>query len=285
LTSDDGQQWEHDIADVVNGGDDDRLLRGVCVGDSSGDAIVVAVGGSGQGRVLRSADGGAAWSSVVDDRGWIGACAFGVVDDTPQFVFVGSARSDRSLDGGQTLVDHANHFDGSSWHMRDVVFVAAGALGDGRARFVAVGDRGISQSFDGVSWSNPVGPSGLFRVAVGAGRLVAVGGGVLATSTDATTWTTQPGGVTGGGNDIHYADGRFLVVGEGYRLTSTDGLAWSRASQLALGRVTAGVIDGVTVWLGANWPDARFRSLDGVDWTPAGRDNGNAIDDLVFVPR
>jgi hypothetical protein len=264
------------VQDQAGGGDDDRLLRGACTGEAGGATVVLAVGGSQAGRVLRSVDGGVTWTAVVDQRGWIGACAFGVVGGASRVVFVGSARSTVSLDGGRTLRDHRDQVTPlGNWQMRDVLF-------DGDAgRFVAVGDTGVSTSADGITWTAPAAPRDLFHVARGNGRLVAVGPSVVATSTDAARWTTRRDGGVG---DVVFADGRFLVVGEGFRLTSTDGASWARATQQAMQRVGAGLVGGTVVWVGASFPDARFVSTDGTTWTATARDGGNAIDDFVFVP-
>jgi hypothetical protein len=284
LWSREGVTWQGDVEDVAHGGDDDRLLRGACVGaDTDGAQVLLAVGGSSQGRVLRSTDGGDTWTSYSDDRGYLGACAFGVVSGVGVFVVVGSARSDRSVDGGRTLVDHATHYDQGSWHMRDVIFVP-GLGSDSTAFFLAVGDRGITTSVDGVHWTTPVGPTGLFRVALGHGRLVAVGHNAWATSADGTTWTTDVASAPSGGNDVAFADGRFMVVGSGFRSSSVDGLSWTRSEQPSLDHLVAGTVDGVVVWLGTRWPDVRLRSTDAETWTQVARDDGNALEDLVFLP-
>jgi hypothetical protein len=271
LTSADGLVWSNDVAEVDNGGDDDRLLRGACVGVVDGQTTVLAVGGSALGVVRRSIDGGASWTVVDDELGWIGACAF---NDDGVAVFVGSARSARSLDGGLTLVDHDTHFgEGGSWEMRDVIAVDSG--------FVAVGDLGASISSDGVAWTEPAGPAGLSRVASGNGILVAVGSGQLAHSPDGVTWTTLDAGGTV--NDVVFAEGRFLIVGEGFTLSTVDGTAPQRQSAPAMGVVTVGVVDGQTVYVGSGWPDARSRSTDGITWSAVARDDRNAIADLVFL--
>ena len=268
LTSVDGRVWDNDIEDAANGGDDDNLFRGVCAGVVDGVTVVLAVGGSVQGRVARSIDGGASWTQIVDDDGWIGGCAF----HDSVFVFVGSARSARSLDGGLTLVDQATHFlANGNWEMRDVEVV------DGV--FVAVGDTGVSTSIDGVTWPDPSGPVDVFRIAAGNGVAVVVGAGKHATSSDLVVWDE----VADGANDLVFAEGQFLLVGEGFRLTSTDGATFLRANQPAMGRVSFGVVDGVPTWLGANFSDVRRLSTDGENWTDVANDGGNAIDDIVFV--
>ncbi len=268
LTSADGSAWGNDVAVVEGGGDDDNLLRGVC----AHDGVVLAVGGSGHGVVRRSIDGGESWTTTVNDaRGWIGACAF---NHDGVAVFVGSARSSRSVDGGVTLIDHENRFyAGGNWQMRDVIVVDD--------TFVAVGDLGVSNSVDGINWTDPAGPRNLSRAAHGNGHTVVVGGALHAHSTDLTTWTeTAHGGV----GDIVFADGGFLIVGEGFDLSSVDGVEFVQHAQPAMSRVAVGVVDGASVYVGINYPDVRRTSSDGRTWSEPIRDDKNAIDDLLFVP-
>jgi hypothetical protein len=273
LTSEDGRAWTNDVEDAAAGGDDDDLLRGSCAGTLNGARIVLAVGGSAQGRVMRSVDGGERWTEIVDDEGWIGACAF----DGSTFVFVGSARSARSLDGGLTLVDRETHFlePGGSWEMRDVIFV------DELGRFVAAGDLGVSTSDDGVVWTDPTGPQNLFRVAHGNGVVVVMGPSVRASSSDLLAFNDQ---ATASINDIVFAEGRFLIVGEGFRQTSANGVDWVQENQPAMARVVFGVVDGAPVYVGAQFSDRRRLSSDGISWEDVANDDGNAIDDLVFIP-
>lgn len=276
LTSGDGEGWENDVEDVAQGGDDDRLLRGVCAGSVGGETVVLAVGGSARGRVLRSVDGGVTWTLAVDDdRGWIGACA---IDDEGVVIFVGSARSARSLDGGRTLVDHAvQFFPAGGWQMRDATI-------DG-GRFVAVGDLGVSTSDEGVTWSAPAGPRGLARIArgdvFGVTRFVMIGFGVRATSSDLVAFSEAP---LRNGGDVVFFDDRFLIVADGAQQVSTDGVAFTDAARPALSRVAAGVVNGRTRLVGANFPDVRRVSDDGgATWRDVAREGENAIDDLVFV--
>ncbi len=285
LTSTDGRAWDNDVEDVAGGGDDDQLLRGACTGVVDGVTVVLAVGGSAAGRVLRSVDGGLSWTAIVDDDGWIGACAF----SGHEFVFVGSARSARSVDGGLSLVDRGVHFEkGGNWEMRDVAFVAQP---DGDGQFIAVGDLGVSTSSDGVAWTAPAGPQNLFRLTSSAdGETVVVVGPSLRASSPSTNlvdWNEQAGsgfGDVGFARALNGGQGLFLVVGEGFGETSPDGVTWTRQAQPAMARLVVGVVDGVETVVGANYADVRRLSTDGVTWQDVANDGGNAIDDLVFVP-
>ena len=278
LVSAAGETWQHDVAEVDDGGDDDRLFRGVCAGVVQGQRVLLAVGGSARGRVLRSVDDGVSWSLAVDDdRGWIGACA---IDDAGVAVFVGSGRSDRSLDGGRTLIDPGTQRGAQgNWQLRDVV--VAGDV------FVAVGDAGVSTSVDGVVWSEPRGPRGLSRVAVGVFggtmRAVAVGASVRATSADLSSWSESP---IDGGRDVVCDGARFVVVGIGLRQVSTDGVSFAVSGGPAIERLAVGVVDGRPRFVGVRYPDRRQISDDAEIWTDvaAGGASGNALVDVVFVP-
>lgn len=278
LVSATGETWQHEVAEVDDGGDDDRLFRGVCAGVVQGQRVLLAVGGSARGRILRSVDDGVSWSLAVDDdRGWIGACA---IDDAGVAVFVGSGRSDRSLDGGRTLIDPGTQRGvQGNWQLRDVV--VAGDV------FVAVGDAGVSTSVDGVVWSEPRGPRGLSRVAVGVFggtmRVVAVGASVRATSADLTSWSEA---AIVDGRDVVCDGARFVVVGIGLRQVSTDGVSFAVSSGDALERLAVGVVDGRSRFVGVRYPDRRQISDDAEIWTDvaAGVASGNALVDVVFVP-
>ena len=172
-----------------------------------------------------------------------------------------------------SLVDHASHFlEGGNWEMRDVI-VSSGV-------FVAVGDLGVASSDDGVTWTAPVGPRDLFRVASTGSVLVAVGLNKHARSTDLTTWTEV---AVGGIGDVVFADDRFLIVGEGFGLTSSDGLNFVEHAQPAISRVAVGVVGGTSLYVGFNYPDVRRTSRDGRTWSEPARDDKNAIDDVIFV--
>jgi len=45
-----------------------------------------------------------------------------------------------------------------------------------------------------------------------------------------------------------------------------------------------GVVNGRTRYVGSTFPDQRRISDDGETWRDVARDDGNAIDDLIFVP-
>jgi hypothetical protein len=51
-----------------------------------------------------------------------------------------------------------------------------------------------------------------------------------------------------------------------------------------MSRVAFGLVNGQPRYVGANFPDQRRVSSDGVTWTDTARDDQNAIDDFVFVP-
>ena len=206
--------------------------------------------------------------------GWIGACAFGHDEAGAVVVaFGGSARSAASIDGGLTFSTVGRQFvGGAGWGTRDLEFI-----GD---RFVAAGDLGVSTSGDGVTWTVPAGPGRLSHLTHGNGLTVVISGGIQASSADFVNWTQS----SGGGGDVIFAEGRFLIVGDGFRQTSTDGVTWTRAGQPPMSRVKFGVVNGQPRYVGANFPDQRRTSSDGITWTDTARDNGNAIDDLIFVP-
>ena len=262
-------RWDNDVEDGAGGGDDDNLLRGVC----AGDGVIIAVGGAGNGRALRSIDGGATWTVSELGSGWLGGCAFGVVGDDRVFAAIGSGRAIRSVDGGLTWIDPEAHREGGrNWEMRDVAFL--------HGRFVAVGDTGTSTSVDGTGFSAPTGPPNLFRVAAGNGVWVAVGSGLRARSVDGITWTDEPTG----GRDVAFAGDHFVMAGAGQLFFSPDGQEWESRGGPTFERLVAGEVLGQTVYIGTLWPDARRRSTDGTNWDEVARDGGNAIDDLVFVP-
>jgi hypothetical protein len=105
----------------------------------------------------------------------------------------------------------------------------------GAGRFVAVGNRLVAASEDGISWDVAAVEAEFAGVTFGAGRFVAVGRNAAGFSTDGLTWSVSslstpgiPGEIEFWMEDVLYADCRFFTVGgpDGWCGTSPDGVTW-----------------------------------------------------------
>ncbi len=139
---------------------------------------------------------------------------------------------------------------------------------------VAVGDRGVWTSIDGIAWSRVFDGGSMSSVTVGGPGLVAVGDGGVWTSIDGIAWSRVFGGasmssVTVGGPGL-------VAVGDGGVWTSVDGIAWSQVphdaavfggeGSLEMVSVTAGgpglVAVGQVEGFAVVWT-----SVDGITWS------------------
>jgi len=147
---------------------------------------------------------------------------------------------------------------------------------------VAVGNNGITYSYDGIVWSSPNGTpiGGIGHGVAWNGALwVAVGGnGIssssIATSPDGINWTDVSSGLSAG-NGVAWNGSLWVAVGQGSSsiVTSPDGINWTNASS------SVSIVNGIA-WNGSLWvavgsgtPDILY-SYDGFNWTGAGAQLG-----------
>jgi len=100
-------------------------------------------------------------------------------------------------------------------------------------QFVALGQRAIMTSPDGITWRNPgASLSGTFYdIATNGNIFVAVGDkGGLATSPDLKTWTSQTSPTSGRIYGVYWFNNQFFATGDGLVYTSAMGSAWSTQS-------------------------------------------------------
>lgn len=243
----DGTEWVHEQFDVVGGGDDNDLLRGV----THAEGRFIAVGGSSIGRFMWTTDG-SEWGEDIDQDGWLGGVAYG----DGVYVAVGGngrrAVSENGEDWETVATDYSHAF-------------RAAAFGGGV--FVAVGDSGRRmRSADGRSWTHGVtGGSNLSSVAYGNGYFVAVGfSGRRVRSADGITWDHDVSG--GESRRVIFAEGEFLAVGGTTAYTSSDGAEWTTHT---LNRPLELIAYADGIYVGANWSPSGttlLRSVDGLEW-------------------
>lgn len=264
-TLDLGETWPYEQLGLE--GDPEQLLRAVTVGESR----VVAVGGLDFGRSAAS-DDGVSWEVAEDALPVLQDVVYG----NGTFVAVGvDGRRARSTDGlvwEEVPVDELDFF----------VSIAFGA-----GVFVTTGYNGVRlRSVDGWTWTDRVLEfgEGYTDVVHGNGRFLAISrdSGRVVVSEDGAEWSS--GAALGTlGKGLCFGDGVFLALGEGVAHRSPDGLEWtSAAAPVELERCAYG--EGR--FLALAYPDARWRSLDGVAWEPLDEDaaQGPALGDIAFVP-
>jgi hypothetical protein len=150
----------------------------------------------------------------------------------------------------------------------------------GGGSFVAVGDRTILASTDGINWStngiNVAGAPnaidlGLQGVTYGDGQFVAVGserdGGVILTSTDGISWLGQSAGGTNGLWAVAYGNGLFVTISDGtVSLTSPDGMVWTEHEFNWWNEFGAELAYGNGVFVALADDGVILTSTDGADW-------------------
>lgn len=248
-TTDHGQTWQGDQADVPNGSDDEYVIRDLAYG---GGMWLTAAGMNG--RIKYSTDG-LSWTTRSFD-GWIGGLAYA---DGKWVAAGGNGWRGVSTDGGVTwdsLVDYSNHFRS----------LALGRY-NGAARWVAVGDNGRVAYYDGTNWNAASAPIAMSDIGFGNNAFVAIAGNgsnQYARSTDGgASWTQAsfPGGASG----IAFGLGTFVVIGNGNSYTSSDGASWTSH---AAGNVNGSLEFGDGVFLAIDgWSAQVFSSTNGTTFT------------------
>jgi hypothetical protein len=281
----DGSHWE--AVDIPNPGlagmrdaavgPDGRLIAvGYRGGSSAGD------GSTQRAQVWTSADGGASWSDIPDQEGFVGSSMNAVtVSADGDWVAVGASATDR-LGLTWTSPDGANWTraaDQETFVEAELLDVTAGGA-DGPA-FIAVGGSPIIQgtvwiSDDGVDWTQTAGGealdpafnnSSIQAVTIGGPGYVAAGYTIEIANFDAAFWTSTDGLSWIPANDPE---------GAGDEQPIEDVAAAPDGSLVAVG---FGLLERGSVWF----------SADGTDWReiPASADGQFAGADpraVVAVP-
>jgi hypothetical protein len=137
--------------------------------------------------------------------------------------------------------------------------------------FVALGDRLIYWSLDGLEWATSEKPEGsgwMSGSVYGAGRYVSAGGTGAMWSDDGRTWQSVQVMRGIAIRDMTYGNGVFVAVGDkGFRATSSDGEAWSVHHAPVEGEPGLnGVAFGAGQFLAVGGAGVRMTSTDGVTW-------------------
>ena len=178
----------------------------------------------------------------------------------------------KGLHGAPNIYQLTNDLPcGATWEKIGANPIGAIAIAYGNGLYVAVGNRAIVTSPDGVFWTTrdtTIAYWGLPSVTWSGNQFVVVKGNTILTSLDGITWNhsdtgayvvSDLRGVTWGGN-------QFVAVGYlGQILTSPDGMTWTPRE--------SGTSMSLT---GVSWGNSQFvvvggtilTSSDGVTWTP-----------------
>lgn len=155
------------------------------------------------------------------------------------------------------------------------------ALAFGPLGYVAVGQRRVLHSADGLTWTTAsIAASNdatsldprflqLQTVAAGNGTYVATGVQGVATSTDGVNWRSRTGGVDDGAvgiGQVTFGAGRFIGVGARGNFSSVDGVTWTRVP--GPGEVY-GVAYGNGLFVASNGVTTST-SVDGLTWAAGG---------------
>lgn len=241
-----------------------------------GDGKYVAVGA--QGAVLVSKNGTNWQSLTLATNMTLWGVAFG------NGLFVATGQTSSYPTASNVVVVSTNGVD---WIDRRIgngkpIFTDV-AWGNGR--FVAVGDRALATSEDGVKWTDRTASATNWwdtdSVTWGAGRFVVVGY-TSYTSTNGVDWESPPEPVfqCNSGAKVRFGNGRFVAVladdsFPGFA-TSTNGIEWSNSGGSGGGSVlhAVGYSDGQFVAVGSwadEWGDywrvTAWISTNGQDWS------------------
>lgn len=262
--SPDGSHWEAvpvpnpglaGMRDVALGPDGRLIAVGYRGGSSAGD------GSTQRAQVWTSADGGATWTEIPDQEGFVGSSMNAVaVDADGRWVAVGASATERRA-LTWTSPDGANWSrspDLDLFAEAELLDVTAGAPGG--PAFIGVGGAPVIQgaiwvSDDGVSWEVTAGAgadpafnnSSIQAVTAGGIGYVAAGLTVEVASFDAAFWTSTDGRTWVPAADPEGADeqpiedvaaapdGSLVAVGFGLLMrgsvwTSDDGTAWQEVT-------------------------------------------------------
>lgn len=221
MRSDDGgASWQENLLAMPDGFQPHKLY-----GVAYASGVLVAAGM--RGKLLRSEDGGFAWTELPSPDTNARMHAVAAAGDT--FVVVGWTED--AYDAPKTSIVVTSADKGLTWSPPDESFERLDDIAHGNGTFVAVGPTECIRSSDGLAWSDCGLVSEEYQaVEFTRGEFVAVTLEGLATSADGIEWSEPVTPPFGAPTDLAHGNGRYVGVRWTDRGWADDLGAWSFAA-------------------------------------------------------